>query len=238
MQPSDGRNESPLNQTVRVETAPGRARPERLVEVATPLDELSVAGSLAELDRHESSPGYAAPAGFAREVLGRLGEALARIEVSAGLLRMTVASAGEAESCRIALSLALEGNSPTSIGGLLDEADAHFAKFQARAELLAAAVLDDLAGDGLMGIPAADRGAVIARLRHTLLQSNCRVVCPHCASPSLPYFLPHTAEGTVQLQHKQTNPVAHAVFGSRVGTDFPRLQLARLSGETAAESGG
>ncbi|MBX9625672.1 MAG: hypothetical protein K2X82_17860 [Gemmataceae bacterium] len=86
-----------------------------------------------------------------------------------------------------------------------------------------------VAGDRFHKMAKAERTTFIAKLRELLLKSNWRLVCPECGEPSLPYFLQHTKQGTVQLQHKHATPPAHVVYGTRdQKITFPILTLVQV----------
>jgi hypothetical protein len=89
--------------------------------------------------------------------------------------------------------------------------------------------LSVVAGERFHQMTKPERATFIAKLREVLLKSNWRLVCPACREPSLPYFLPHTKQGTVQLQHKHATPSTHIVYGTKdLKLTFPTLTLVQV----------
>jgi hypothetical protein len=109
-----------------------------------------------------------------------------------------------------------------------------FARLGDESESALRTALDSLAGSGFHALPKAERAAFVEKLRRLLNKSDRRLVCPLCREPSLPYFLAHTAEGTLQLQHRHAEQVAHVIYGKRSGYEsFPTLTF--VQAETTAE---
>jgi hypothetical protein len=89
-------------------------------------------------------------------------------------------------------------------------------------------------GDRFHKLPKSERATFIAKLRELLLRSNWRLVCPECREPSLPYFLTHSKQGTVQLQHKHAEPTSHIIYGTRdLKIDFPVVTLVQVKATDA-----
>jgi hypothetical protein len=104
-----------------------------------------------------------------------------------------------------------------------------FAGLGGEAEEALRTVLDSIAGKGFHTLPKKERAELVEKLRRLLNKSDRRLVCPLCQEPSLPYFLPHTAEGTLQLQHRHAEPVTHVIYGRRSGFEnFPTLTFVQV----------